>query len=72
MADKLLSYKYLFDGSSPQWCLVKVRDDEENPYLIVDVESRMALLIEDDELGAQIIKRMLTAGVKILLPNDIG
>jgi hypothetical protein len=69
MNDELLSYQYLWDGTSSQWGLMDVNPEATAQYLIVNTETKMAMLIDDDELATQIIGRMLEAKVRIFLAN---
>ena len=62
-------YKYLWDGSSPAWSLVQVNPDnagEVPRYSIFNVETKRALLIRDDEIYAEVKKRMMERGVSII------
>jgi len=67
MQEQVQKYQYLWDGSEPQWALLSAGNDAR--YLIVDTESKMAMIIEDDVLARQVIERMLAAGVRVVSPG---
>lgn len=67
MGEKVENYQHLWDGTSPQWALLNVEPNgAEAKYLIVDTETRSAMIIEDDRIASQVIDRMLAAGVRII------
>ncbi len=58
-------YSYLWDStSSSDWGLFKVSDNDLH-YVIFNVSTRSALVIESDELSAQIVKKMLDNNCKV-------
>lgn len=65
-----MDYKYLWDGSSLHWRLMRGEADDDTHYLIVDVHAKAGLIIEDDELAEQVIEKMLSAGIKIISPSE--
>ena len=65
-----MDYKYLWDGTSLHWGLLKGDSEDDDRYLIVNFHTAMGLIIEDDELEAQIIKKMLSIGAKILSSSE--
>jgi hypothetical protein len=69
MNSEIAEFSYLWDGSSPSWALLHINVDkpEEDPrYLIVDTETRSALLIRDDTTYAQVKEKMLEEGIPIV------
>lgn len=63
------NYKHLWDGSAPAWALVQVNLDkvgEEPRYAIFNTETRRALSISDNEIYAEVKKKMLESGVSIV------
>ncbi|TCW78743.1 hypothetical protein C5O80_31075 [Burkholderia sp. SRS-46] len=69
MHDQLENFKYLWDGSQPQWALLTMEQNGQPSYLVVNTQSRAAKIIEDDVLAQQIIERMLDAGVRVVAPG---
>ena len=66
-------YVYLWDGSSDAWALLHINADkpDEHPrYLIMNRETKRALLIRDDAVYARVKEEMLSHGVKIISLND--
>jgi len=62
-------YKYLWDGSSAGWVLIRVNDDrpDEQPrYVIFNTETNRALLIEDDVIYAEVKEMMIAARARII------
>ena len=70
MNRELLNYQYLWDSTAPQWGLIKEENINGLFYFVVNVQTKMALLIENDELKQQIIDKMLSANVKIYSLGD--
>ncbi len=70
MSEDIMDYKYLWDGSSSHWRLVNLGSGDEARYVIVDIDANAGLIIEDDKLETQIIEKMLSAGVQVILPNE--
>jgi hypothetical protein len=69
MIDKFEEFNYLWDGSEAGWVLlyVNVKNPEEVPsYLIVNTETRHALLMHDDALSREVKKKMLENGGKVV------
>ena len=64
-------YKYLWDGSSSAWVLLRINGDEpdEKPrYSIFNTETRGALLISDDTTYDEVKEMMIAKGVRIVSP----
>jgi hypothetical protein len=53
-----------WDGSEPQWALLRVGGPED--YLIVDRIERSALLLDDEEYAAELVDAMLRHGVQTI------
>jgi hypothetical protein len=69
MMHDITEFAYLWDGSSPSWALLHINShkEEENPrYLIINTETREALLIKDDNLYEKVQERMLRERVRIV------
>jgi hypothetical protein len=68
MDDKILQFDFLWDGSAPEWALCNVsKDAHESPkYVIVNTETRMVKLIENNILFSEVINKMLSSGVRIV------
>lgn len=65
-------YKYLWDGSDPNWVLLKVSERCQThneqigmPYLVYNVATKGVLIIDDNVLGEKVIRMMLATGVRI-------
>jgi hypothetical protein len=66
-------YGYLWEGSEPSWGLLwrnASRPGEEPEYSIVNMETKILLIIEDDEAAEQVVKKMLACGVEIRKAAD--
>ena len=62
-------FEYLWDGSSPEWVLlhVNILEIEEVPrYLIVNVTTREAKLIEEPQVFNAVVAQMLNSKVNIV------
>ncbi len=62
-------YSFLWDGSSSDWALLHINGENpsETPrYVIVNVTTKKALLIEDDNVYARVQETMLSHGVKVV------
>lgn len=66
----LEKYSYLWDGtSSDSWALLHVnfsKPDEVPRYLVVNMTTRQALAIRDDELSQRIKEEMLRRGSAVV------
>jgi hypothetical protein len=58
------SFSYLWDGSEEGWTLV--RSDRVPQPTIYNRVDRSALIIEDDELYADVVQKMIEQGAEIL------
>lgn len=59
-------FNYLWDGSEQGWCLINLSDNPTNPiYVIQNIITHMALIIEDDEIAQLVIEKMLKEKVTI-------
>jgi hypothetical protein len=67
-SDKLLQFRNLWTTDSAKYALVRVGGEpkDEPRLLIFNVETRMALTIEDDQVYKEVKRRMQGAGVPIL------
>jgi hypothetical protein len=66
--------KGMYDGSEPGWVLVDLGPDEfdgQARYYPVNVLTRAAMLICDDDAAEEIVRRMLEAGVPIVTPDEV-
>jgi hypothetical protein len=63
--DALDDFAYLWDGSDPGWALWEV-PDKPGQYLPVNKLTRMATIIEIDELAARVCQRMKDVGCEVL------
>jgi hypothetical protein len=66
-------YKHLWDGSTPAWALVQLNPDEvgEEPrYAIFNTETKRALSIRENEIYAEVKKKMLERVVSIVSPTS--
>lgn len=75
MVNELEEFAYLWDGSEPGWCLVRV--DATKPLgaaalAIYNRDASHALIIEDDKVYAQVIERMSTAGCPVVSATDMS
>ncbi|HYQ40904.1 MAG TPA: hypothetical protein VER11_03025 [Polyangiaceae bacterium] len=67
-------YEYLWDGSEPEWVLVRVSRTSPDAVatVIYNTKTRMALIIEIDELAEAVQEKMLERKVRVLdsIPSD--
>ena len=66
---RLEEFSYLWNGSGTGWALLHInaKNPNEPPrYSIVNIETRRALLISDDELYAKVKQTMSDHGVRIV------
>ena len=66
MQAELLSFKYLWDGSTARWALLNIGTDDEARYLIVNTETKSAKIISDDQLSREVVNQMLNANVRVV------
>jgi len=70
MMQDISEYKYLWDGSDPDWVLVRERVDGDigpgEPTHIFNARTRMMLAIENEVLAKFVLEQMLKARVRIL------
>ena len=60
-------YEYLWTSDSWQYVLVNAKGmDSLAGYGIFHIIDRSALLIEDEALHAEVVRRMIAAGVKVV------
>jgi len=63
-------YERLWDGSEPGWVLwyVAVVDDADDlrNWSIFNVESKMAVVIEDDAVAAEVIAELRSRNVEVI------
>lgn len=60
-------YAYLWDGSESSWVLGEFSPgDDVQRLLVFNVESKLALVIEDPETHAEVVRRMLSEGVPVV------
>ena len=67
------NYGYLWDGSDHGWVLVRVPRQREK-LSIFNKTNRSALVIEDEEVHAEVCRRMQSHGCEVLneLPKRHG
>jgi len=71
MSTDLKNLEYLWDGTAPQWILMKLDSSSSSPrFLIMNADSKSAKIIEDDVLAKQVIEKMLAAGVRVMSPGQ--
>jgi len=70
MENEAQQFQYLWDGSQPHWGLLNVGDSGDKKYLIVNLESKAAKIIENDSVAEQVIEQMLLAGMKVVTPGQ--
>jgi hypothetical protein len=56
-------FAYLWEDPNRAWVLVRF-EDSPDPSVIVNRETREALIIEDDDLYEAVIERMRKAGIE--------
>jgi hypothetical protein len=66
MQSDLLDFKYLWDGSAPEWALLNIEPQGEACYLIVNTETKSAKLIEDEHVFAEVVNQMLSAKTRVV------
>ncbi len=62
-------FSYLWDGSEDGWVLLHVNfleNNEEPRYLIVNTETRLAKIIEDEDYFNAVVKKMLNSEVDVV------
>lgn len=62
----LLDFKYLWDGSSPQWALLNIEPQGDARYLIVNTETKSAKIIEDNHIFTEVINQMISAKARVI------
>jgi len=71
MTTQVQEYQYLWDGTAPEWALMRGEDSSDiGNYLIVNMQSKSAKLIENDDEARQVIQNMLDAGVRVVTPGN--
>jgi hypothetical protein len=68
MGSEVQKLAHLWDGSQPFWALLSLGNNDN--YVIVNLDSKMATIIEDDSLAEQVIAQMLLSGVKVVTPDQ--
>lgn len=63
--ERLDECRYLWDGSSPRWVLIKAIDDQ-GEYSIFDRDNFVLMHIDDPAMHAVICERMIAHGCEIL------
>lgn len=63
---ELLNFKYLWDGSSPQWALLNIEPQGDARYLIVNTETKSAKIIEDNQIFFEVVNQMLNAHTRVV------
>lgn len=66
MNDELLAYKYLWDGSEPEWVLLQLDTTTHGAFSIFNRETKMVLVIEDNGVFEQVIAQMLNSDVEVI------
>ncbi|NOU31611.1 MAG: hypothetical protein HOO96_27235 [Polyangiaceae bacterium] len=62
--DELHQYTYLWDGTQPAWRLVAL--GRPGAFVILNEETSVGLIIEDDEVYKAVTAKMLASGVKVV------
>lgn len=65
MTDKSSEFAYLWDGSEPDWVLLRGSKSTRSSYAIFNLSTRGAMLIEDDELFHAVVEEMLSKGAQV-------
>jgi hypothetical protein len=71
--DAIEEYKYLWDGSEPDWVLYYINPSESEDkaqFAIFNIQTRRALIIEDDYVSQAVITKMCDAGVRVIRSLD--
>lgn len=66
--EKLEEYKCLWDGSDPDWLLIRLNPDEPEDiarFVIYHESTKQGLIIEDDAFYFEVQNRMRKAGSRI-------
>ncbi len=67
-------YSYLWDGTSSSWALLHLNAeniDEAPRYVIINIETKRALLISDDLLCAKAKQEMIDHGARIVTSDSL-
>jgi hypothetical protein len=62
---KVDDFRDHWEGSLGRYVLARVTEGD-NGLLIIDQENRMVEIIDDDEVYAEVVRRMLDAGIAIV------
>lgn len=68
--EQISNFRYLWDGSAPQWALLNIEAEGQTDYMMVNTESRAVKIIEDDELFKTVINELLSAYVRVVSRNN--
>jgi hypothetical protein len=69
MSDELDEFNHLWDGSEPGWALFELPGGGQ---LIVNSQTFLAKIIEDDDLAVRVRQRMKDSGCQILKEPPAG
>jgi hypothetical protein len=73
--DKVENYRYLWENSSGRYVLIqtdKSRGQEMETCLVYDLETKAALLEEDDDVYREVKTRLAGKGVPVLLARPVS
>lgn len=59
-------YCRVWDGTETGWVLLRADEPPELSDVIYNTETRMMLVIEDDDLASQVRARMLAQGARVI------
>jgi hypothetical protein len=65
MTNSIDEYAYLWDGTAPDWVLVRT-ENSEAPVMPFNTRTRLALVIEDDGIREAVTRTMIEKNVPIL------
>jgi len=59
-------FKELWESPGSGYVLIQIGEPDENNYIVFNVKTRVAELIDDDEISVQVIEKMKEVGCPIL------
>ena len=67
-------FRYLWTDSAGRYVLIRLAPDSVSRMVIFDRQDLSVVLVDDDDLSDQVVRRMIDAGVEILddFPRDGG
>lgn len=69
--EELAMYEHMWKANKDNYMLMEVEGDgERKRYSIIDIQSNHGVIIEDNKVAEDVVRRMLAAGVPVGNPFD--